>query len=335
MDLHFHPSPDKQNVLAVVSSTGTLCFFKLEPRAVDGNSVKLAELATHRPQGEDESTLFLSCCWHPLIADLIAVTTSTHEVHVFRVDDSWNVLPACEAPMMAHELEAWTVAFSPAAAPYSSSEDTDMGPAPAQAFTTYSGGDDSMLLQHTCLYRPVSGQDDDDNGGDHLSLQAAYPVFKHKGHGAGVTAILPLDLHLTGLNSARVLVTGSYDDHIRIFACYEMGQGSVPLKARFLAEANLGGGVWRLKLVSLSSSAPAAWEATILASCMHAGSRLLRLTGDQSGECQVQVVARFEEHKSMNYGSDFHPSSGISGHSLRCVSTSFYDKLMCLWEVAL
>lgn len=265
------------------------------------------------------------------MADLIAVTTSTHEVHIFRVDKSWNILPACETPIMSHELEAWTVAFSPAAAPYGPGEDMGRGHGKARAFTTYSGGDDSMLLQHTCLYRPIPDDEDEDR----LPLRAAYPIFKHKGHGAGVTAILPLDVHLTGLDRARVVVTGSYDDHIRIFACYEMGQDLAPLKARFLAEANLGGGVWRLKLVSLSPSAPATWEATILASCMHAGSRLLRLTGDQSGECHVQVLARFEEHKSMNYGSDFHPSSGVSGNSLRCVSTSFYDKLMCLWEVAL
>lgn len=328
-----------------MSSTGTLCFFKLEPRPVHGTSVELAELATHRPLGGDESTLFLSCCWHPLLADLIAVTTSTHEVHIFRVDESWNILPASETPIMAHELEAWTVAFSPAAAPYSASEDISMAQGPAKVFTTYSGGDDSMLLQHSCLYRPVSveedGIDKDGGGGgsdcddeDRLPLEAAYPVFRHKGHGAGVTAILPLEVHLTGLDRARVVVTGSYDDHIRVFACYEMGQDSVPRKARFLTEADLGGGVWRLKLVSLSLNAPATWEATILASCMHAGSRVLRLTGDQNGECQVQVDARFEAHQSMNYGSDFHPSSGVSGTSLRCVSTSFYDKLMCLWEVA-
>ena len=48
---------------------------------------------------------------------------------------------------------------------------------------------------------------------------------------------------------------------------------------------------------------------TLLASCMHAGSRIVRLgrSGDESGEWTFTVLAKFEEHKSMNYGSDVQP----------------------------
>lgn len=62
---------------------------------------------------------------------------------------------------------------------------------------------------------------------------------------------------------------------------------------------------------------------------MHAGSRILRLLRDENGSWSFHVLARFEEHKSMNYGTDVRPSKD----SLKTfVSTSFYDKLMCLWQ---
>jgi diphthamide biosynthesis protein 7 len=47
------------------------------------------------------------------------------------------------------------------------------------------------------------------------------------------------------------------------------------------------------------------------------------------GEYRFNVLSRFEEHKSMNYGSDFQP--GVED-KLQVVSTSFYDKLLCVWE---
>lgn len=51
----------------------------------------------------------------------------------------------------------------------------------------------------------------------------------------------------------------------------------------------------------------------------------MQLLRDTKGVWSFDVLAKFEEHKSMNYGSDVQPSTGM------IVSTSFYDKLMCLW----
>lgn len=71
----------------------------------------------------------------------------------------------------------------------------------------------------------------------------------------------------------------------------------------------------------------------LLASCMHAGSRIVRLSRSEAGEWTFDVLAKFEEHKSMNYGSDVQPvESGKTGERRTVVSTSFYDKLMCVWE---
>jgi hypothetical protein len=74
---------------------------------------------------------------------------------------------------------------------------------------------------------------------------------------------------------------------------------------------------------------------------MHAGSRIVQLS--RSGdEWEFAVLAKFEEHKSMNYGSDVQPlTAGAGGGDVEggeqqakrvIVSTSFYDKLMCVWS---
>ena len=71
----------------------------------------------------------------------------------------------------------------------------------------------------------------------------------------------------------------------------------------------------------------------ILASCMHAGTRVVRLRkGGNNKAWDFEVLGKFEEHGSMNYGADFQPGSkGAAGW--RVVSVSFYDRLMCLWRV--
>ena len=119
-----------------------------------------------------------------------------------------------------------------------------------------------------------------------------------------------------------------------------------------LAETNLEGGVWRLKVIRHDIETRS-W--IVLASCMHAGSRVVRVSqmtlqnGEEIGEWEIEVLARFEEHKSMNYGSDVQPllssvaesgsgnkgdgDSEKEGQVQTVVSTSFYDRLMCLWRI--
>ncbi|KAI0098847.1 WD40-repeat-containing domain protein [Nemania sp. FL0031] len=329
LDLHFHPHQDKHEVLATVSSTGTLSFFQLSPRQLP--SRPLVELTSHKPLGEGESVLFLSCAWHPSLAHLLAITTSDYQVHILRIDDSWGAHQTSSSPIIAHTLEAWTVAFSPLLG-ISQDETDDTVPEGVCELTIYSGGDDSKLLSTTCFYNSREGNNDSDDD----SMTVPYPIVTTKGHTAGVTAILPLSLTL--LDGSRIVATGSYDDCLRIYSIHRQVGGIMIRPPKLLAEENLGGGVWRLKLVKLEkpskegTASQTCWSALILASCMHAGSRILEISGDYSGFCQIKVLGRFEEHKSMNYGSDCQPGTESNGQPLRCVSTSFYDRLLCLWE---
>jgi diphthamide biosynthesis protein 7 len=69
---------------------------------------------------------------------------------------------------------------------------------------------------------------------------------------------------------------------------------------------------------------------------MHAGCRVLELCRAKSGAWEFTIIAQFEEHQSMNYGSDVQPCEDEGGNTGRAiVSTSFYDKLMCLWKIEL
>lgn len=66
---------------------------------------------------------------------------------------------------------------------------------------------------------------------------------------------------------------------------------------------------------------------------MHAGAHILEVRRAKSGRWLISVEAKFVEHESMNYASDGRPrysEQGLKGFTV--VSTSFYDKKLCVWE---
>lgn len=315
LDLHFCPLPGKQDILAVASSTGTLSIFQLDPIADTEEPLK--HLATSRISDVPEGVLFLSGVWSPVDTASLAITTSTGEVRVVRLDDLWRIIEDDAEAVITHSLEAWTVAFSP--------REEKKGPADGSAFVIYSGGDDSALRYASCV-------NDEIGDGETKSVATTqYPPLNISGHGAGVTAILPVPIRL--VDGSWIVVTGSYDDTIRVLAVQPPHETYGMRKFKRLAEENLGGGVWRLKSIDLKEE-DGHCRLRVLASCMHAGARVVELKGPLDGDgWEVKVLARFEEHRSMNYGSDYIPC--LTEGRLSCVSTSFYDKLMCLWETSL
>ena len=66
---------------------------------------------------------------------------------------------------------------------------------------------------------------------------------------------------------------------------------------------------------------------------MHAGARILEVRREEGGEWHIDVMAKFVEHGSMNYASTARASYDAAGaKSFIIVSTSFYDKKLCVWE---
>lgn len=309
LDLRFNPHEGSRDICAVVSSTATLALFRLAPGEEQPlkhlNTMDIATMSRGEVEpSPGEEILFLSFGWHPSRADMMAITTSTGHVYLVRLptfDGDWELSPE---PVITHMLETWCVAISPVPATPEQCGDES-------SFRVYSGGDDSKLRFRSCNWNWDDG-----------TLAESLPALESRGHDAGVTAILPL---LRQEDGHELVVTGSYDEHIRLFSVPPFG------KPRSLTESVLGGGVWRLNLVDLDTnpSQNYNWRARILASCMHAGTRVVELLKTADDEYQFRVLGRFEEHKSMNYGSDFQPGWK---DKLSIVSTSFYDKLLCLWE---
>lgn len=93
--------------------------------------------------------------------------------------------------------------------------------------------------------------------------------------------------------------------------------------------------MWRLKLVDVREREdPYGPCFMVLATCMHAGVRVLEIGAVNGGEWYIKVLARFEEHESMCYASDVRGGrSGGKVGGYTYVSTSFYDRRLCVWEM--
>ncbi|RKU45632.1 hypothetical protein DL546_000817 [Coniochaeta pulveracea] len=304
LDLRFQPYPGKEDIVGVVTSTGSLEIFRFEA----SQQPNLELLGTVRILGLGEDVLFLSFGWHPTVPDTVAITTSQGGVHILQLSPNYQTCRSTHDPVITHSLETWCTVISPV-------------PSNPEQFTLYTGGDDSVLNYATCS---ISGADPDDESS--LEVQVVYGPMQVPGHNAGVTAIQPLPC------GKDIVVTGSYDDHIRVYSIQGLHETYGMRKTKLLAEENLGGGVWRLRLIK-TEQANGRWKALLLASCMHAGARVIEVVGSEDGEVELKCLARFEEHKSMNYAGDFQP--GSQDGELVCVSSSFYDKLLALWSVRL
>lgn len=333
-DLHFQPHLGKDDIFATVSSTGTLSIFKISAPENGVNSPPnegtVQTISVLRVPDLDEDVLFTYFAWHPSIPGLIAITTASGQVILAQIHDDYQGLDVLENPVLEHLLEAWVVAFSPPTSLSSSEPDK-------AALTVFSGGDDSALQYTT--YDPAASSDD---------LPTPYSPITLRNHTAGVTAILPLPL--PNSSSQHIVLTGSYDDTLRVFAITPLHTTYGAKQARLLAEYNLGGGVWRLSVIgeptvttTNNTTGTESWAVTVLASCMHAGTRVLRITAGGEGVVEIEVLGRFEEHKSMNYGSDWaRVVDGGGGNVLDedgrprrvIVSTSFYDRLLCVWSMS-
>jgi diphthamide biosynthesis protein 7 len=281
---------------------------------------------------EDPSIPALFLAWAPQIwfprspADGFAVTFSDSRTAVYgtqgdlRDEESVVEWGSFEAKQM---IEVWFVAL--AAIQSSGTPEADQTAVGAPFMFT--GNDFGSL--HTRRFDNTTELDDPD---EHISPIILEHDDRARHHTAGVTAILPLPVPL--VDDAPFLLTGSYDEGLRVYHATRRGE--------VLTEESLDGGVWRLQLLDTTrTSEPDATEIRflVLASCMHAGTRVVRVTCKQqnkSSEWEIEVLAKFTEHESMNYasgvwngvkaGEKTDPSS-----ELLVVSSSFYDRRLCVW----
>jgi len=82
-----------------------------------------------------------------------------------------------------------------------------------------------------------------------------------------------------------ILLTGGYDGYVRVYAPFwSLPPGGSPELARgkTLTELEIGGGVWKVKLMGFKTVRHGPGDISlryrVLASCMHAGARVLDVT---------------------------------------------------------
>jgi diphthine methyl ester acylhydrolase len=359
LDLHF--CPYDVTLFAACTSTSQLFFFRLvnfghevQGKPIDQLILKVGSLDI----GADRTILATSFAWEPqpITADpnymSFAVAFSSGEVKLLRVKQNMSSNNKCDLQMTyeasiypPHMLEAWTVAFADISTPEES------------RINLLTGGDDSILAFHFIQTESDSGQ------------SIATQLFQdRKSHTAGVTAILPIFGTDQILARTRVFVTGSYDEYLRVFTFEEL----LPQKRKLVAELSLGGGVWRLRKLAdypdEEGQGVLVSSVLLLACCMHAGVRIIRITrrvsqntSEDSCMWRIDVIGKFTEgHDSMCYAADSvdvrklvrvndhknsatrpDPSAKRSGQpdydneppqDFVVVSTSFYDRKICAWN---
>ncbi|KAH8426826.1 uncharacterized protein LDX57_004557 [Aspergillus melleus] len=328
-DLHFHPRDP--SLLAIASSVGSVALFR-----VSGPSPTEITHLWARPVHDDPSIPALFLAWTPPHwlnreqADGFAVTFSDGSTVVFGCDSTATLSEKSDeiaelgSFAAKQPIEVWFVALAAV-------QDEESSSASTTTRFLFTGNDFGSL--HTRRLAQASEQDEDEL----LSPLLLDHDDRGRHHTAGVTSILPLPLPL--VDGAPLLLTGSYDEYLRVYHATRPGD--------VLAEECLGGGVWRLQLLKTtheSVEGGARWTFLVLASCMHAGTRVVRVTGEmkEGSEPQwgIEVLAEFTEHESMNYASDVwkprggYDLQGQEGSELLCVSSSFYDRRVCIWRTS-
>lgn len=219
LDLHFNRF--KKGVFAIATSKGTVCLWTIH---IDGTG-PLECLNSY--QVFHTSELTLSFAWNHVLShsNTIAASSSDGRIAIF---DTKYQPPTTYTSTGAHSFEAWTLAWT------SKGAEDELRP------EIYSGGDGAELCRHGLSVFPVTGSLNDGNIPSHR-YEFEAPSRDTRTHMAGVTAILPLQPVFHG---EQVLLTGSYDEYVRVLLPIESGN-----RPKVLAEERLGGGVWRLKIL--------------------------------------------------------------------------------------
>ncbi|KAF1810922.1 hypothetical protein P152DRAFT_483620 [Eremomyces bilateralis CBS 781.70] len=317
LDLHFQESSNRVEgsdpILVAALSTGSLVSYKLRQTTKSSTETRFQEQTFHQVA---PPTILVTAFQFHTDPNIICAALSTGEIILCVLDLSSPAISPESEPRSVdyrdteklmticnHDLEAWYVVPS------------------IDGISVLSGGDDATFRVSDCSGFLAAHSD-----GDKFSVGAPVQRVDRRIHQAGVTVIYPL--------SKSIMLTGSYDDHIRAVSVPSVGRPTV------LTELDLGGGVWRLQELSRTQHRPmdasndrVSW--VVLVSCMYAGVRVVEIKLEND-IWSIDVLARFEEHKSMNYASAAIPSA--DGHlwkeegGAEFVSTSFYDKLLCVWR---
>lgn len=361
LDISFNPYNPRS--FHVVSSTGTFSTYTLiYPIRIQDAELSYSPIQHVLTQSLfPESTLITSI---RILHQLVVLTTSTSIVTLFHLKAPGKhlepLVPLGDSLTTHSGLEAWCIL------PICRTDSSTV---------IFSGGDDSLLKCSPGPPTTMPATQHERQAGETKSWSSMNggATRQWKLHSAGVTALAQPSLFfcttcgamrvlgqgdlvssgvfchdtyvgchsMTSQQEDPVIITGSYDEHIRVI--------DTATNRGVRAELRLGGGVWQIEPLpstmqvkpgsnhSLSTirSDRATWgsiKAYWLVSSMHAGAAIVESTYDGArDEWELKLVARFEEHESMCYAStgwSVNPPNIEQG----IVSTSFYDRRVCFWR---
>ena len=304
LDLKF--TSFRKEIFAVATSKGTVCLCTVN---TDGAG-PIVNLQTYKIF--PDPSLTLSLAWAPMPADsgAIAASSSDGAIAIF---DTKDQDPEIKFKMHDNRgREVWTVAWTTSQCPRHDGQ-PDL----------VSGGDDSTFCRYELYEKPIDGDRSH-------QYNIANPLRDKSSHEAGVTALLPL---VPVIDSTQLILTGSYDENVRLLFIDEIYP-----KPGIFVEKNLGGGVWSLKQIHyIAPKGDIGASYVVLASCMHAGAKILdvRQKKDDDKKWEIIVLAKNVDHESMNYASAGQLiNAETESEGLLLVSTSFYDRKLCMWHVS-
>ncbi|CZS98419.1 uncharacterized protein RAG0_07181 [Rhynchosporium agropyri] len=299
-------------IFVTASSTGTISFYFVgETQGIPGPQIKLLWISQVLPTHTIITYLEIVSTELSVFGPLIAATTNTGGVYLmsYSLEERSVKLLNNDMPLTRHCIprtnqmpdNAWCCASI-----------CDNGQ--NEVLKILSGSDGGILKS---VIVPVSNFVPRINFENHLQTET------HRFHFAGLTAILPLPLILEG---SELILTGSYDERVRLY--------SLRLR-RVLAEISLGGGVYRLRLVRQYLIGKSSY--IVLATCMHAGTKVLEVDVKVSnGECNINVVATLGvlEEGDYSYAADFQPLDLPEDQDYKqlCVSGTWLDKKLRVWD---
>lgn len=327
LDVQF--APQRPNLLGCALDNGRVAVYMLHTGPCTFLSLQCSVPVKPEP------TTVLALAWHPTYADVLAVSLESGSVEMLELVSSEDTLSlhVVLPNIQQHDFHAWTLAFMSGSGRASDSGD----------FYLVSGGDDAVV-RYSLFPDPQPSQPG--------PVVPQSPL--RKVHAAGVTALLPLPPREDDWDQGLVL-TGSFDEHIRLV---HLGTRHVQV------ERKLEGGVWRLRfmeddaatsdaLVSgVSSGSRSRTTFLVLACCMEAGARVLEVVRAEDGRWSIDVLGHFIEHQSLTYGADIQPREPEPGlveeprvgtrsammmippRPSTCVTVSFYDRRLCIWDFA-
>ncbi|XP_043247199.1 diphthine methyltransferase-like [Amphibalanus amphitrite] len=314
LDVKWSPAPvGGRPLVAAADARGRLLLFRLTDAETGPRLEPVANRAVAEP-----GRLALALEWCALAAGTarLAVSDSSGAVTVLQLAEDGRELTVLWTNV-CHGHEAWTCGFKH-----------------SDGNVVYTGGDD-------LLFR-----------GYDIRLDPACPVFTNRSHEAGVTSVQSDYL------TEHTLRTGSYDEHLYVWDDRAM--------RRPLERAPLSGGVWRIKRHPRRAD-------HVLTACMYGGSHVTDAAGTVMASflehksivygadwCQLDGGGGWEErvdrtpvtNDSAGAGGDAgddaagdggdvvngdgdterHRESS-SGDTSVAVTCSFYDHLLCLWEI--